>query len=195
MAVVEIQMMGTTELLAYVFFTMFTANAALVRSAGLDSVDAVTRGTKSVLPMSVGIAFSSAVTNVIVYAILKLSGSTTLLDATVTVLSALFVSYASDFVYRKLGGKDKSEHKWLMFNSATCGVVLLARAHTTVFLDSLICTVIFSVSVAVTYAVIAHIRTDMRERDIPRAFRGAPSFLLLLGLCAMALLGFEGVEF
>lgn len=185
--------METTELLAYSFFAVFTANAVLMRSAGLDSVDVGTRGTRNLLPLSLGTAFSALATSIIVGGILALTGPSTLLDATLTVLVSLFVSYAVDAVFHLLG--DKKERKWLMFNSAVCGIVLLARASSTEFVKSLIYTALFSVSVAVTYAVIAHLREDMREHDIPHAFRGAPSFLILLGLCAMALLGFEGVSF
>ena len=186
--------METNELLAAAFFAAFTANAVLLRSAGLDSIGTRTRGLRGFGPVALTVAVASLIVDAVVWAILSLPFLTpsTLLDATLVVLVSMLLAYGSDIILKRYIGK--KEWKWMIFNTAVCGIVLLARANSTELVGSLIYSALFSASVCGTYAIVAIIREDMCEHRVPHAFSGVPLLLLLLGLSAMALEGYAGVR-
>lgn len=184
--------MGTNEILAALFFAVFTSNALLVHSAGIDSVDKYARERRALLITAALTAISSVLTYAAVYAVVRVIGkSSTLIDATLVVLSSLLISFAANAGLRALRGGAEWRH--LMFNSAVCGIVLLARSRSREPVPGIIYTLIFTAAVMATAAVVGTMRADIANKRVPRAFRGAPILFLMLGLAAMALYGFAGV--
>lgn len=197
-------MISANEILGILFLSFFSANSVLIRSAGLDSAERLSREPHRVPIFAAVITVSSIISNAMAEAVLiyiiPIFGITpsTLLDGTVIVLCVIAAAAAGEqLVKRRIPDLPEKMPEGEIFtvgcNSAVAGIVLLCRAATTEFDKSIIYCAVISASVVLVYYAISLWRLDLRQHKLADAFRGAPILFIMLGLAAMVLEGYGGI--
>lgn len=190
------------ELFGILILAFFASNSVLIRSAGLDSAERLSRRSHTMVLTSAVIVCTALLSHIISFVILTFLlplvgiGASTVTDGVIIVFSTLTVTVAEEQalkrwlpqVRRAFGGS----MFYIGYNSASVGIVLLSRAASTNFGKSLLYCLAFSASVVIMYFLIYFWRDSLKEHRLPRVMRGAPILLLLLGLAAMALEGYTG---
>lgn len=190
------------EIFGVLILAFLASNSVLIRSAGLDSAERLSRRARTMVLTSAVIVCTALLSHVISFVILTFLlplvgiGASTVTDGVIIVFSTLTVTVAEEQavkrwlpqVRRALGGGMFD----IGYNSASVGIVLLSRAASTNFGKSLLYCLAFSASVVIMYFLIYFWRGSLKEHRLPRVMRGTPILLLLLGLAAMALEGYTG---
>ncbi len=190
------------ELFGVLILAFLASNSVLIRSAGLDSAERLSRRPRTMVLTSAVIVCTALLSHIISFVILTFLlplvgiGASTVTDGVIIVFSTLTVTVAEEQaskrwlpqVRRALGGSMFD----IGYNSASVGIVLLSRAAATDFGKSLLYCIAFSASVVIMYFLIYFWRNSLKEHRLPRVMRGTPILLLLLGLAAMALEGYTG---
>lgn len=196
--------MTPIEIAGTLFTAAFTSNAVLAGFAGLDSAERFSRSKKRLGAFAVLIAASAIIADIasfilIMYALPKINiASSTLTDGTVAVLASLFASALIGALSEKFlpglseaaGGETLS----VGYNSAVVGIVLLCRAHSASLEENLVFCIIYTLAVLATFALLSVWRDDIKEHKVPRAFSGAPILFVILGLAAMVLHAYAGID-
>ncbi len=192
------------EIFGVLLLAFFAYNPVLIRAAGLDSAERMSRDARRVPVAGAVIVCSAFVSHILTFSVLTyflpLLGiaPTTATDGTVAVFATLGVTLAMEYASKRwlpqvrdiLGGSIFT----FGYNSASVGIVLLSRTAGSNFGKSLVYCLAFSASVVIMYFLINFWRSHLKEHRLPKTMRGAPILFLLLGLVAMVLEGYAGVS-
>ncbi len=194
--------MNTAIIAGVLLLVFFSESPLLLRSAGLDSAGRFSDSPRHVAAFSAVIASSAIISDLLSYVALSVllprlgAAPSTLLDGVVIVLSVLLTAAVSELLIgsflpklKVIFGEDLFS---VAYNSATAGIVLLCRAFADGLRENIIYCLLISAAVALSYYVLSCLREDLALYRIPKAFRGAPILLILLGLAALAFMGYVG---
>lgn len=188
------------ELIELFLASILSNNIALIFILGMCSLIAVSTSIKNSVNMGVAVIFVVTITAVInwpIYELLKATGTEQLALLVFIIVIAAFVQFLEMFLAKYFPKIYESFGIFLPLITVNCIVLAVSLFFQQRNYDFLQTTVFaFGSSVGWTFAMIllAGVRQKMyRVSNLPRGLRGRAIAFLILGILALAFIGFTGI--
>ncbi|MBG0763129.1 NADH:ubiquinone reductase (Na(+)-transporting) subunit E [Acholeplasma laidlawii] len=188
------------ELIELFLASILSNNIALIFILGMCSLIAVSTSIKNSVNMGVAVIFVVTITAVInwpIYELLKATGTEQLALLVFIIVIAAFVQFLEMFLAKYFPKIYESFGIFLPLITVNCIVLSVSLFFQQRNYDFLQTTVFaFGSSVGWTFAMIllAGVRQKMyRVSNLPRGLRGRAIAFLILGILALAFIGFTGI--
>ncbi len=188
------------ELIELFLASVLSNNIALIFILGMCSLIAVSTSVKNSVNMGVAVIFVTTITAIInwpIYELLKYYQSTQLALLVFIIIIAAFVQFLEMFLAKYLPKIYEAFGIFLPLITVNCIVLAVSLFFQTRSYDFAQTAVFaFGSSVGWTFAMIllAGVRQKMyRVSNIPKGLRGRAIAFLILGILALAFIGFTGI--
>lgn len=189
-----------TSLVMIVIGTAFVNNVVLSQFLGLCSFLGVSRQIKTSAGLGVAVMFvitaASAVANLLYTLVLKPLGLDYLQTIVFILVIAALVQVVEMFLKKAMPALHKALGIYLPLITTNCAVLGVALTNVTneyTFGQSVAAGFGTALGYTIAIVLLAGIREQTQDNDVPAPFRGAPIVLLSACLMAIAFYGFSGL--
>ncbi len=187
------------ETIAIIISAILTQNFVLVKFLGICPFLGVSKKVETASGMGLAVTFVMAIASAITFCVNRFLLVPFHLEYLQTIafilIIAALVQFVEMFIKKSLPSLYNALGIYLPLittNCAVLGVALLNVQNNYSFVNSLIYGTAAALGFSLAIVLFAGIRETIREKEVPKAFKGFPIALITAGLMAIAFMGFSG---